>query len=254
MSDPATSGRSSTFIGDLSFSHRFEGDRASGWAEFTDELRVPATGQARISVLATLGDIFTGTLAAHVTAPKVALTIDLSLRIVGDVSADRLDATSAILRTGRTITLAGTDFTDPAGGAVVAVCTATFMPSPRPQDVIDAVKGFTPSRRRMGGPFPEEMGARVLAPGHVEMARQPYVQQPTGVIQGGALALLAEVAGETLLDAPVAEMELRYLRGLRVGPARTRTERLGDDTARIEVIDTGDDDRLTTVIFARSRR
>ena len=254
MSEPAAPGRASTFIGDLSFSHRFDGERAYGWAEFTDELRTPASGQARISVLATLGDIFTGTLASHRSAPLVALTIDLSMRIVGDVSADRIDATSAILRSGRTITVAGTDFVDPGTGAVVGVCTATFMPSPRPQDVIQAVKKFTPSNRRLNRPFPVEMGARVLGPGHVEMDRDPYVQQPTGVIQGGALALLAEVAAESLLDAPVAEMELRYLRGLRVGPARTRTERLGHDTARIEVRDAGDQDRLTTLIFARTHR
>ena len=49
-------------------------------------------------------------------------------------------------------------------------------------------------------------------------------------------------------------MELRYFRGLRVGPAHARTERLGHDTARVEVRDTGDQDRLTTVVIARSGR
>jgi acyl-coenzyme A thioesterase PaaI-like protein len=124
------------------------------------------------------------------------------------------------------------------------------MPSPRPQDVIEPVKGFHPSARRMTRPFPEEMGARVVGAGHVEMERDPYVLQPTGTIQGGALALLAEVAAESLLGAQVVEMELRYLRAVREGPARATTVALGD-TARVEVHDLGNDDRLTTLVMAR---
>jgi acyl-coenzyme A thioesterase PaaI-like protein len=173
MPEPMTEGRAATFIGDLSFAHRLEGERGVGWAEFSDELREPRSGQARVSVLATLADIFTGTLASQVSAPRIALTVDLSLRVTGDASADRLDATSTILRTGRTITLAGTDFVDPGSGLVVAVCTATFIPSPRPQDVLTPVRGFSQGKRRMGRPFVEAMGARVLAPGRVEMHRDP---------------------------------------------------------------------------------
>jgi acyl-coenzyme A thioesterase PaaI-like protein len=254
MLEPATDGRAATFIGDLSFAHRFDGHHGVGWADFTDELREPRSGQARASVLATLADIFTGALASQLCAPRIALTVDLSLRVVGDASGDRLEATSSVLRTGRTITLAGTDFVDPESGRLVAVSVATFLPSPRPQDVIPLRNGFSPSGRRMGRPFVEQMGTRVLAPGLVEMDRDPYVQQPTGTLQGGALALLVEVAAESLVDARVVELDLRYLSAVRVGPGRASSEALGADTVRVEVRDPGNEDRPTTLALVRVAR
>lgn len=254
MPEPPTEHRSPTFIGDLNFAQHFDGDRSSGWVELTEELRAPGSDQVRVSVLATLADIFTGILATNVTSPMVALTVDLTLRRLAETSADRLEATARVLRTGRTITVAEADFTEPGTGRLVAISHATFLASPRPQDVQARMGDFRPSERRFPRPFAEELGARVLAPGVVEMDREPYVQQPTGTIQGGALALLSEVAVESLLGGRVDELELRYLRGIRSGPGRATTTALSAETAKVEVRDPGHEDRLTTLVIGRIAR
>jgi hypothetical protein len=139
-----------------------------------------------------------------------------------------------------------------AGSAVpVAVSHATFVGSPRPGDILERDRLLVePARQALERPFPEALGAEVQAPGVVEMARVPYVQQPSGTIQGGAVALLGEVAATSLLGGRVVDLELRYLSAVRVGPAVTSTTALDATHARVEVRDAGNEGRLATVVLA----
>jgi hypothetical protein len=108
-----------------------------------------------------------------------------------------------------------------------------------------------PERRtRMTRPFADAVGARVVSPGVIEVDRYPYVMQPAGTIQGGIVALLGELAGESVLGRPVTHLEVRFLSTVRVGPARTSTTRLHSSTARVEIHDAGRPGRLAALALA----
>jgi acyl-coenzyme A thioesterase PaaI-like protein len=104
----------------------------------------------------------------------------------------------------------------------------------------------------MTRPFAENVGARVVEPGVVEVDRRPYVMQPWGTVQGGVIALLGELAAESLMGGAVIDLDVRYLSAVRVGPARTSATAVGASTVRVEVRDAGSDDRLAALVVART--
>ena len=239
------------FLQDIGYTQAIENGVSRGWLEVTDELRVPGSPQVRASVLATMADVWTGALAGMACEPKLALTVDLTARVVGDVSGDRLDVVGRLLKQGRTTIVAETDFFHPATGAVVALSHATFVASPRPQDLIGPMVAGRTSANALSGPIAEELGVTVVAPGVAALERGPYVNQPSGTLQGGTVAVLAEVAVESLTGARVTELEVRYLSAVRVGPARTSAVALDHHTVRVEIRDPGNGDRLAAVVMAR---
>jgi acyl-coenzyme A thioesterase PaaI-like protein len=158
-----------------------------------------------------------------------------------------------ILKMGSTIIATEARFTEPGSERPIAYSYVTFMRAPKAEDVMGPIsdtRAFGPTNMR--SPFAEQLGARVLSPGVVELDRHPYVMQPTGTIQGGAVALMGELAGESLLGAPVVDLDVRYLSTVRVGPALTSATALDRSTARVEVHDTGNGNRLTTLMIART--
>jgi acyl-coenzyme A thioesterase PaaI-like protein len=243
-----------TFIADLGFGQRLEGDAMVGEVEITDAVRVPGTAVVRPSVLATVADIAAGSLATRDTFPKPALTVDLTVRSLGPVEGGRLAFAARIVKFGRTTIVGEAWFSEPGCERPVVVSHATFTPSPRPEDLIEAV----PSDRLFGPggmtrPFAESVGARVVEPGVVEVDRRPYVMQPWGTVQGGVIALLGELAAESLMGGAVIDLDVRYLSAVRVGPARTSATAVGGSTVRVEVRDAGSDERLAALVVARTR-
>jgi acyl-coenzyme A thioesterase PaaI-like protein len=244
---------SQMFIGDLGYSQRLAGDTMVGEIAVTDHLRVPGTQLVRSSVLATLADVVTGVLATKLTLPRFALTLDLTVIGLSATHGERLMMSGRILKAGSTVIATEARFTEPAGERPVAYSYVTFMRAPKAEDVMEAVADARPfGPTNMDAPFAEQLGARVLRPGVVELERRPYVMQPTGTIQGGAVALLGELAAESLLGAPVVDLDVRYLSTVRVGPAITSATQLDRTTARVEVRDTGNGDRLTTLMICRT--
>jgi acyl-coenzyme A thioesterase PaaI-like protein len=242
------------FLQDIGYTQEISDGVSRGWLQVTDELRAPGSSQVRASVLATMADVWTGALAGMACAPKLALTLDLTARIVGDVGGDRLDIVGTLLKQGRTTIVAETEFRHPVTGAVVALSHATFVASPRPQDVIGPLSSSRTTGNALSSPIAEALGAEVLSPGVVVIERGTYVNQPAGTLQGGVVAVLAELAAETLTGARVLELEVRYLSAVRVGPARTSAVALDDHTVRVEARDVGNHDRVTAVVMARLDR
>jgi acyl-coenzyme A thioesterase PaaI-like protein len=204
-------------------------------------------------VLATLADVVTGVLATQLTLPRFALTLDLSVLGLAATHGDRLLMSGRILKTGSTIIATEARFVEEGSERPVAYSYVTFMRAPRAEDVMDGVPSSRPlGPTTMPAPFAEQLGARVLGPGVVELDRTPYVMQPTGTIQGGAVALLGELAAESLLGTAVVDLDVRYLSTVRVGPARTSSTALDATTARVEVRDMGNANRLTTLVVGRT--
>jgi uncharacterized protein (TIGR00369 family) len=86
-----------------------------------------------------------------------------------------------------------------------------------------------------------------------------YVRNSVQVLQGGMIAVLADVAGEMAAGAAAArpmttkDLAIQYLSQGKKGPFRTRARviRVTDDTAltRVEVVDRGVEDRLIAVVM-----
>jgi acyl-coenzyme A thioesterase PaaI-like protein len=225
---------------------------ATGDVTLTNEVRVPGSSLPRASVLATIGDCVAGVPAGIMTGPdQLSVTLDISVRLVAASCGDRLTVEGQIVKKGRSIIAGEVRYLDAETSALVAYSYLTFMASPRPQD-----KGFPRMRGMrnevsMPEPIDRYLGAHVLAPGVVEIERAPFVRQAAGSLQGGVVAVLGELAAESLTGAAVRDLDVRYLSAVRVGPGRATATDLGDGLVRVEVCDAGRDDRLTAIVAAR---
>lgn len=211
-------------------------------------------GVIRLSVLLTWADILTGSLANEFTLPSVCMTVDLDVRVLRAVPVGaEIVGHGRILKTGRTVTVGETTFV--VDDEPVAVSFASFVASPRPQDVaVSAVRGEhrVPDRPPTAPPAPvaELLGARVVAPGVVEAARHERILNWADTVQGGAVAALAEESALSLGGTAVPnELGIRYLTSVRDGPMRATARTLGAWT-RVEVVDAGRD-RLVAVAILR---
>lgn len=243
------------FFDDLGHSWQVEGDECAGEIEVVEEICHPGTQRILVSVMATIADVVAGAVANVQMAPRIPLTVDLTLHpLAPGIETERMRMVGRSVKRGRSTTVNEVTFFA-ADGSPVAVSHATFMPSPRPEDVMDEVRWSRPSRPgTLLRPIVDAIGVRSVAPGVAELDLHQYVMQPSGTIQGGALALLAERAAQTAVDAPVTDLEIRYLSAVRIGPGRATATSLGDGWVRVEVCDAGNADRLATLVMARAGR
>jgi acyl-coenzyme A thioesterase PaaI-like protein len=246
-------GPSESFVGQIPF--RFvlskDGLDMMGDAGVTDMLRSAPFGPPRASVLATIADCMAGIPACLVTAPSLAVTLDIAVKMVADRCGDLLDVTGEVVKRGRSTVAGEVRFTDAQSKDLVAVSYVTFMASPRPQDVAPPLSRGMRTTGSMLVNFPEFVGARTLSPGIAEVALTPFVMQASGSLQGGIVALVGEIAAESLARSTVVDLDVRYLSAVRVGPGRATATSLGADLVRVQVRDVGSDDRLAALIFAR---
>jgi len=82
----------------------------------------------------------------------------------------------------------------------------------------------------------------------------PFVMQASESLQGGIVALIGELAAESLTRSQVLDLDIRYLSAVRVGPGRATATLLRADLVRVEVRDIGSENRLAALIFARMVR
>jgi acyl-coenzyme A thioesterase PaaI-like protein len=249
------------FIAHLGFENRdTAGGTGSVAATVVPELCVPGTERVRPSLLLTLADVVAGSVANQYVAPRICMTLDLDVRVLRPAPLGRIIARAEVLKSGRNTTSCETWFVaaaDPDGDPF-AVSHSTFVASPRPEDVMEIPPGSLPLKRRplLTRPLADDVGCRILAPGVAEVDVRDYVVNPTGTVQGGIVALLAELAAETVTGdvRPVTELDVRYLATTRVGPARAEATLVGPAEAgivRVELRDVGRDGRLAALVTAR---
>jgi acyl-coenzyme A thioesterase PaaI-like protein len=207
--------------------------------------------RVRPAVLLTIADCIAGVPAMHVSSPRLAVTLDMMVRIVADSVGDELVVTSDVLKQGRNAVASEVRFTDAGTGELSALSFLTFMTSPRPQDLSPPVPDAMRFTGTLPVTFPERVGLRIISPGVTELDRRPFVVQAAGSLQGGMVALLGETAAESLTGRPVVELDARFFTGVRVGPGRATAEVVGDGLVRVEVRDIGNADRLAALVTAR---
>jgi acyl-coenzyme A thioesterase PaaI-like protein len=241
------------FVNDIPFGFDLAEDGVSliGDATITDALRSTGSGLPRTSVLATIADCMAGVPACLSTAPRLAVTLDIVVRNVAGRCGDRLEVAGEIVKRGRSTVAGEVRFSDRETKELVALSYVTFMASPRPQDQAPVMLRGMRTMGTMPLPFPDYIGLRLLEPGVAEVDLVHFVMQASQSLQGGAVALLGEVAAESLASSPILDLDVRYLSAIRVGPGRATATRAGRDLVRVEVRDVGSNNRLAALIFVR---
>ena len=131
--------------------------------------------------------------------------------------------------------------------------------------LIEHLNGEVIARHPLERPLAEEVGVEVLdgSDGRVQVALRPALRNPEGIMQGALVALLAEVAAETLAEhshgAPqtVTALDVRYLSGAREGPIEAHARWVGDAAEgmqRVTLRDRGNGDRITASVLAQTTR
>lgn len=220
--------------------------------DLVPELCLEGTSTPRVATLATLADIVAGMAIQRRVTPRVPLTVDLDVRQSLHRRVSTIRGVARPLRIGGALSVievrfyAGDDIEGP-----FALSHSRFILSPNPTHRFDPEMHSFTSKRRLSAPLVEALGLELLAPGVVRLAKHPYVLQPAGTIQGGAIALVAELAIETALSNPVVEIDVHYLAATKVGPIESTIDILGHDLARATVVDRGNADRLVAVATGR---
>jgi acyl-coenzyme A thioesterase PaaI-like protein len=158
------------------------------------------------------------------------------------------------VKAGRAVFVAGVDFT--ADGRPLATATASFMPVPdeslRLPDSALLLDRTRDKGMRLDQPFADRAGCVRQEPGVAMLVRSEDGLNSSNTINGGLIALVVEEAA--LSAAPgttVTSLAMRYLRPARVGPlVATATSHGG--VARVDVRDSGSDDRLTVTATTRT--
>ncbi|MET0628085.1 MAG: PaaI family thioesterase [Acidimicrobiia bacterium] len=255
--DAADAEWSASFVGALGLELWVEDAMTHGRALLRPEMWAPGTDVPRLGVLATMVDIVVGTQPDGPLNPTVDLRITLLERppSEGEVflvcrpvkHGRRLFVGEALLHTG-----------DPDRPFARSRCS--FMNNLMPG--IGSMFGPKDDPPAPIPSFDELLQARILGPGVVEMDAHPRVSNgPGGTIQGGAQALLAEIAAEHALEPlgryAAVDLEIRYLNRVRTQSAVATAEILPGDLSgvqvRVPVRETGDDGRIVSLVSTTCR-
>ena len=227
-------------------------------------------GGVHVGVVATLVDILGGGLAIRAIYPDWIATADLSIYTTERAALGTITASGTVIRAGQTTLVIEVDILQEAGDCASPISSIgwammTFSRLPRRKDTIvlnerstEAI-AFGVQESGLSRPYLDEVGVRILeeAAGVAEINMSDYVRNSFRALQGGIVALLADVAGQQAARAamkrPVISRDLtiHYLSQGKVGPFRTRAKVVrkasGSALTRVEVIDTGASNRLIAV-------
>jgi acyl-coenzyme A thioesterase PaaI-like protein len=234
-----------------------EGGITHGRAELRPEMWAPGTDVPRLGVLATMVDMVVGSPPTGAINPTVDLRVTLLARPPAEGTV-LLECRP--VKVGRRLFVGETLLHTGDADHAFARSTATFMNEPIP----DATAMFRPlPGTRLAAPsFDEILNTRILAPGLMEMDAHPRVSNgPGGTIQGGAQALLGEIAAEHALEPrgrfAAVDLDIRYLNRVRtesvVATAQVLPGELEHVTVRVPITGNGDDERIVSLVSVACR-
>ena len=222
-------------------------------------------GSVRAGALATLVDVIGGGLAATAAQPDWIATADLTLHVVGPATSGSVAADARVVHAGRTTVVIEVELLDQSGREI-GLATMSFARLPRRDENPD-IRASTATgpttmalaTSRLETSLIDMLGARVIdaARGELEVPVAEWSLNSLGAMQGGAVATVidaaAELATRSATSEPlvVTDLQITYLALGRVGPIRTRANVLGVGPgyaqARVELVDTGSESRVTSV-------
>ncbi len=252
----------------LGFTMREVGDRASspvhlvGTAPASGYLRSDDGGIAMGALLA-LADSIAGLCGGLAALPGWVVSTNLMLRTVRRTLVGPIGLESTVLRAGRNATVTSVIITDQGDrDALVAdgaLTSAVLEPAggapdfPRPLLLVAPPldPDETPHLREFLGTF-------AIDPMTLGLEITDELRNPWGILHGGVTAALIDSAGcHATGAAATTDCVLHYLRPGRVGPVTATVLPLGrrpdGDLLRVEVRDSGSDDRLMAVAISTVR-
>jgi uncharacterized protein (TIGR00369 family) len=235
-----------------------------GRAPVDDHLRGTGGG-LRTGALLTSIDSLGGFLCGLSVQPEWIVTTSMVAKIAHLSHEGPLRLHGRVLRRGRNAVVAAFDVVDEGDGdcAVAAATMTCAVLDPGDMD-LNFERPFTIP---MGPLNPDALAPEeffCIGPGIGPLTRLELadrLRNPWGILHGGAVAMLADVAACRAVDAdrnragdgPVAAADtvLHYLRPAKVGPVEARCQVLGGSRGRtlvrVAIHDVGADDRLVTV-------
>jgi acyl-coenzyme A thioesterase PaaI-like protein len=226
-------------------------------------------GVVRASVLALVADMMGGWVADQHSQHDWVFTTDLSVRAPLRRVPPIIIATGRAQRVGKG-TIATEVHMHDGDGALVAYSHTGFIRIGRrygddPKPDFESASERWAARRpaRIDVPLDVAVGVEVVdaAEGIVEVELRDELRNPAGAMQGAMVALVGEVAAETMashhLGVPhvVTDLDVRYLAMGRIGPVYSRAWFIGEPdhaTMHVELRDRGNGDRLMTALLART--
>lgn len=224
-------------------------------------------GVIRISVLALMADMLGGWVADQHAEHDWVFTTDLSVRAPTPRLPQHVIGTGTPLRVGRSTVAAEVVMRDEQGD-MHAYSHVGFVRVPRrhgddPKPDFEMSASRWNERPRITEPLEAAAGIQVVDASHgaVSVELVDELRNPAGAMQGAMVALVGEVAAEELaahhLGEPqvVTDLDVRYLAMGRVGPVVAHAAFIGAPehrTMHVELRDRGMDDRVMTVMLART--
>jgi acyl-coenzyme A thioesterase PaaI-like protein len=239
-----------SYVGALALDLTFDDGITRGRAELQPEMLAPGTDRPRLGVLATLVDMVAGFLPTGPINP----TVDLRVSLI-----DHPPSTGTIFlechpaKIGRRLFVGETILHTGDVERPFARSTVTFMNQPM---VHEAAFNAPPAVAIGAASFDDLLRPRERDARTIEMDPHPWVSNgAAGTIQGGAQALLAEIAAERALlprKLSTVDLDIRFLNRMRSGPVAATAEiapgDVDDAFVRVAITDVGDDDRLVSVV------
>jgi acyl-coenzyme A thioesterase PaaI-like protein len=230
--------------------------------------RAGGVGAAALGVAV---DVIGGNLALRAVQPDWAVTSTLELHLLRPITRD-FEVTGAPLRAGKSHVVLDVEVADGADVGPAAVASMTFTRIRRRDYTMPFVENdadrfaFAGDGSGLDASFLQQIGCRVIdaEAGVVELPVEDYVRNSIGALQGGAVVALVDAAAESVAAARMThgvatqDLQLHFLALGRVGPIRSRVRWLAgsphEARLRVELVDTGQEDRLVAVSVVRLAR
>ena len=214
-----------SFVGGLGIRLWVEGDLALGQCMVEPEFFKPGTDRVRLGVLATLVDMVAGSPAHAIINPTVDLRVSL---LEPAPTSGAIELVTYPVKSGRQLFIGETLLHTGDVDRPFARSVCTFINKP-----LDAERtGLFPVGELGHDSYDESLQLSEPVPGTFEMDNHEVVRNgANGTVQGGAQALLSELAGERALgelddEFHAVDLEIRYLNRVRTGPVRATAELL----------------------------
>ena len=211
-------------------------------------------GAPGVGALVPVVDLVAGARAARTAEGDWLATADVWLHEREPIETGPIELATRLLRAGKRSTVVAVEVS--AGAKPVMSSTIEFSRIRRDATSLDtAPPGRADQWVRLGSgplldvPLERACGFRLVdaATGTVELDRGDFVNNSIGTLQGGVIALLADVSGAALVGpgSRTVDLHFRFLDQTGRGPARATAEFLRTDTeghlVKVEIFDTSTD-------------